>query len=75
MGGIGTNTTSSHIWLFYRDSPLLVEEKFSLLGFAQDLQLTGLTQSQLQDLSGEAMSLVSIGMVLLSCLSTFAAIA
>jgi hypothetical protein len=55
-------TTSSLIYMFEHDRILFDEEKFRLLGFGE-LSFENLSRAELKDLSGEAMSVVSVTLV------------
>ena len=64
-GPLGTLCTSSDIFLMFRLSCLMPCEKFKLLGFGT-LDLQWLSNSALSDLAGDAMSVISVGMMLLA---------
>ena len=54
-----TLTTSSDLYIFARQSPMLMSERFHLLGYGRP-RLGELSEGALKDLSGEAMFLPSV---------------
>ena len=65
---LGTFTTSAQIYSFRLGRVLLEEEKFYFLGFPRNTKFSSLSMHALRDLSGDAMALPSVTMVIYSLL-------